>query len=175
MTIKPSIGVRMEVTKSLYGISQDLIFELSHLDESNPEAIAKLETELLTKVDNVAGFIDYLKDQVELAAAKERKLKEIKNALNAKLEWMQAYCVKTLDHANKTAVIGHNKEIKLRVNPMSVEIEDADKIPPEFIDLKQELVVNKKKILEHVKETGEQVQGVNIKRTKSITIKEVLK
>ena len=165
----------MEITKTLYGLNQEILFQLQELDETNLEHIEQLEKELLVKVDNVAGYIEYLEDQIELAGAKERKIKELKNALKAKLEWIESYCIRTLDHAKKTAVIGHNKEIKLRTNPMLVEIEDADKIPAEFVDLKQELVINKKKILEHVKESGELVAGVNIKRTKSITIKEVLK
>lgn len=165
----------MDIPKTLYGINQEILFNLLNIDETNELQIAELEKELLVKVDNVASFMEYLDDQVELASAKEKTLKDIKNKLKAKLEWMKTYCIRTMDHAKKDRLIGHNKEIKLKTNPLSVQIEDADKIPPQFIDLKQELVVNKIKILEFVKDTGEQVSGVNIVRNKTIKIKEVLK
>jgi len=165
----------MEVTKTLYGLSQEIIFKLMTIDENNPELISQLENELMVKVDNVASFMEYLEDQIELAKAKERKLKDMRNALEAKLAWLEAYCVKTLDHAQKTSVIGNNKEIKLRTNPMSIEVLEPENVPTEFVDLKQELVINKKKILKHVKATGEEVKGTIAKRNKSIWIKEVLK
>ena len=165
----------MEVTKTLYGLTQEILLRLQETDLENELELSKLESEVLVKVDNLAGYLNYLDDQIELVSAKERKIKELKNALKARSERLESYCIKVLEHSKKTSVIGHNKEIKLRTNPMSVEIEDADKIPAEFVDLKQELVINKKKILDHVKESGELVAGVNIKRTKSITIKEVLK
>lgn len=165
----------MDVPKTLYGLNQEILFNLLNIDETNELQIAELEKELLVKVDNVASFMEYLDDQVELANAKEKTIKDIKNKLKAKLDWMKSYCIRTMEHAKKDCLIGHNKEIKLKTNPLSVQIEDADKIPPQFIDLKQELVVNKTKILEFVKDTGEQVSGVNIVRNKAIKIKEVLK
>jgi len=165
----------MEVTKSLYGLTQDILQKLIYIDETDEQQLAELETELLVKVDNVASFIEYLEDQVELARSKERKIQEIKNTLQAKLDWLEGYVIRTLDHAKKDAAIGNNKEIRVKLNPFSVQVLEASDIPSEFIDLKQELVINKKKILESFKENGEIPKGTNVTRKKSLKIKEILK
>ena len=53
-------------------------------------------------------------------------------------------------------------KIQVRLNPISVEVEDIEKVPDEYKTIKIVVNVDKKKVADNFKETGELIDGVKI-------------
>lgn len=160
----------MEITKTLYDLLHDEIHELNNLPlDITESSVSIVHNLILHKTDRVAGYLNHLDDQLDLIKSKISKLKELENAVanrNARFRDYIAECIKLNDGPIK----GNNSVLSLITNPHSVEITDPDKLDLRFTEIRQEVVIKKKEILEHFKATGEIPRGTNIVQKKRVKI-----
>lgn len=159
----------MEITKSLYNLLHEEIHLLNNLDTAQEETFIYVAELLLKKADNVAGYLEHLDDQLDLVKSKINKLKDIESAIKARSAKFEEYIQRCIE-LNEGPINGNEKVLKLVSNPPSVEIIDQDKIDVQFLEVRQEVVVKKKEILDQFKKTGEVPCGTNIVHKKRVKI-----
>lgn len=146
-------------------------------DEDADQNVIQLELEQLAgdikrKAFGVAVVIQALEHLAELQASESKRLgaKAKVNATNA--DRVRAYALSVMQNTPGCERIetGHFT-LALRQNPPSVTVLDPAAVPHEFERTKIVVEVDKRAILEHVKATGEVVDGVSIARTWRLDLK----
>lgn len=159
----------MEPTKTLYNLLHEEIHKLNNVDVYSENEVSNIHELILKKTDCVAGYLEHLDDQFELVCSKIKKLTELKHAIKSRVEKFESYIQNCIE-LNSGPINGSTSVLKLATNPPSVEILDLDQVDVRFIEIKQEVVVNKKDILDNFKKTGEIPSGINIVQKKRIKI-----
>ena len=126
----------------------------------------------LTVIDINEMIFNKQVDLVNLVLSKEQEIYELKKQeqeISNKRKYNEAQLekfkdnVKTILEVNGIETIETDVgKISVRQNPISVEIEDENKIPAEFKQLVQTIKVDKKRIIDYFKQTGEIIDGVKI-------------
>lgn len=150
-----------------YKILTDIL-ESGECNQDNVEQILKQVTdELNNKAGNIGKLILSLSSDNESLGGEIQRLSMRKTATSNKIDWLKSYLLQELTCANiekiKTALIS----INVRTNPTSVKVLNPNEVPVEYRRIIPETwEVDKVKILELVKSTGEIPNGVEVIRDK---------
>lgn len=162
----------MDLEKSLYNLIHEEIHRLNNLDINSNDGLKEIGNQLAIKADNVANYLTYLDDQLEIVTKRIEAMNNVKRALKERITRFEDYIQSCLE-LNNGPIKGNDKVFKLVTNPPSVEIIDQDKLDIQYIEIRQEIVVKKKEILEDFKKTGEIPDGVNIVQKKRVKMGDV--
>lgn len=162
---------------SLYEITNALqILQEKEIDELSEEERASLEVQLqqllISKSGSVIQFIQNLQANIEALKNEEKRLKETRQYLENRQEKFKEYVVKCMDQIDQKEIITDSGILRTRNNPLSVEITNEDLVPNKYKKQVIEVKIDKNKIKEDFKETGEMIDGVEyITTKKSLNIK----
>lgn len=152
---------------SLYDITSGFPALMENTEMSDEEK-QKIQEELLVllkqKSQNIIGYIRNIELTVEAMKMEENRLSEQRKALETRLEKFKIYvkdCMEQNGFANEKIVTPLGT-ISIRKNPISIEIENEDEIPEEYKNVIVTKKVDKTKIKNAFKETGEIPDGVKI-------------
>lgn len=162
---------------SLYDITSGFPALMENTEMSDEEK-QKIQEELLTllkqKSQNIIGYIRNIELTVEAMKMEENRLSEQRKALETRLEKFKIYvkdCMEQNGFANEKIVTPLGT-LSIRKNPISIEIESEDAIPEEYKNVIVTKKVDKTKIKNDFKETGEIPDGVQVITNKtSLVIK----
>ena len=150
---------------NLYEITNKFI-ELNDNEELTEEQYLAIGTELAqllqNKSSNIIGYIRNNEVTIDSIKQEEERLKNIRKVLENKNKRFKEYVKENMERLELTKIETELGTISIKRNPMSVEIVNEELIPNEFKNIKQEIVVDKKAILDNYKANGELVEGVNI-------------
>jgi hypothetical protein len=154
---------------SLYEITQAYAALADSADavEGDPEQwliaeLNKLGGELTKKVAGIGLFVKSLEAEAELIKAEEKRLRGRRAAIERKQAWLESYLGENMKAAHIEKVKDALVTVNFRKCPASVEIIDEKLVPDEFAEMRVERVIDKKKILDHFKATGEILPGTNV-------------
>jgi len=86
-----------------------------------------------------------------------------RGGFNSKMEWLKNYLLVEMQATRVLKVKQDVISVSVQDNPPSVEVVDLEQIPEQYIRIIPETKeADKKAIIEHFKDTGEIVSGVNI-------------
>ena len=150
---------------SLYQIT-GMIPVIMEQEEITPELKEQLEkelTELLQqKSQNIIGYTKNIELTIEAMKTEEKRISEQRRVLENKLDNFKQY-VKECMEQNGFSKIGTTLgTISVVKNPISVEIINEDEVPDEFKTIITTSKIDKSKIKNNFKETGEIPDGVKI-------------
>lgn len=162
---------------SLFHISQEYRQIADILEQNGGELTPELEEALnnnqqalQVKASNIAFVIrDFDLDAEKIAKEIERLQKLQKSKLNAK-ERLKAYLKQNMEATGITEIKCDLVTVRLQNSRSSVEIIDKEKIPKKYLTKKIDFVPDKKSIKEAL-ESGQTVNGVELKKNKSLIIK----
>ena len=145
----------------LYEISQELHNALENADDENlPELLQQFNdkaNDLLRYTLNLRVDCDKIKEHCDTLTAKRKRIEN-------KIDAIQAYILNEMQ-VNGISSIKDKDGLfvaKLAKNPPSVQVVDETAVPPEFVQVETVKKIDKKAILQHAKDTGEIVAGVEI-------------
>lgn len=145
----------------LYEISQELHNALENADdEMLPELLQQFNdnaNDLLRYTLNLRVDCEKIKEHCDTLTAKRKRIEN-------KIDAIQAYILNEMQ-VNGISSIKDKDGLfiaKLAKNPPSVQVVDENAIPPEFVQVETVKKIDKKAILQHAKDTGEIVAGVEI-------------
>ena len=155
--------------RTLNEISNDMMlvqnsFELS--DQEIDEQMDALHTELHTKENGVYWFYKTLDSKITLA----KEYKEKANLVIKKLKYTQERLKGLVIEAYKASkqLPAHDEFNPIKIIQMGkVEVIDEEKIPSEYYVEKIELRLDKRRILEELKD-GKDIPGVRLKKNKHV-------
>lgn len=140
----------MELT--LYQVEDDLAAMLNTEEVVSPDRLEEFGRELaahteaaLTKRDNCIRFMVHVEDQIQFTRDEEKRLAERRRRLEGGLERFKAYVTNVIQQfapdmrKGPRRLEGRVGELAAVRNPDSVNVIDAQQLPPEFIQIQLRL------------------------------------
>ena len=150
---------------SLYQIT-GMIPVIMEQEEITPELKEQLEkelTELLQqKSQNIIGYTKNIELTIEAMKTEEKRISEQRKALENKLDNFKQYVKECMEQNEIKKIETGLGTISIAKNPISIEIENEEKVPDEFKTVITTTKIDKTKIKDNFKETGEIPDGVKI-------------
>ena len=150
---------------SLYQIT-NAFPALMESEEITPEDKAKIEEELTMllqqKSQNIIGYTKNIELTINAMKEEEDRIASNRKTLENKLTRFKQYVKECMENNGITKIETELGTLSIAKSPVSVEIVNEEAIPNNF---KQEIItvkIDKTKIKENFKETGEIPDGVNI-------------
>ena len=150
---------------SLYQIT-GMIPTIMEQEEITPELKEQLEkelTELLQqKSQNIIGYTKNIELTIEAMKTEEKRISEQRKVLENKLANFKQYVKECMEQNSIKKIETGLGTISIAKNPISIEIENEEKVPDEFKTVITTTKIDKTKIKDNFKETGEIPDGVKI-------------
>ena len=153
---------------SLYEITSGFpaLMENEEISEEDKKKIEdELEVLLQQKSQNIIGYTKNIELTINAMKEEEKRIADNRKALENKMSKFKDYVKECMEKNGITKIETGLGTLSIAKSPASVEIINEDEIPSEF---KQEVVtvkIDKTKIKNNFKETGEIPAGVNIVTT----------
>lgn len=153
---------------SLYSITNnfvdlmDKVQEGTITEEEYNKLGEELALELQKKSGNIAGYIQDRNALIDAIDMQVKRLQEYKKTEQNKLDKFKEYVKTNMERLNIVKIETELGTLSIAKSPISVEIANEDEVPTEF---KTEIVttkIDKKKIADNFKSTGEIPNGVII-------------
>ena len=149
----------------LYQIT-DGFMQLNDNEELTEEDKKQIEEQLtlaLTKKStNIVGYYEERKSLIEAIDFQIKRLQEFKKQETNKLDRYKDYVKTNMELLGIEKIETPVGTISLAKSPISVEIVDEEAIPEEYKEVVSSIKVDKKKITDNFKTTGEIIPGVRI-------------
>ncbi len=158
---------------SLYNITNKFIEIMDkvtegELSEEEYEKLGEeLAIELQNKSSNIIGYIQNIESFINAVKDEEVRLEEMKKTAEKKLSKFKEYVKENMERLELTDIPTSLGNLKITKNPMSVEIDNEEKIPGEFKKVEMKVKVDKAAIKKYFKETGKIVPGTKIINNKT--------
>ena len=139
---------------TLYNITNDFVDLMDKAQEGTitEEEYNKLGEELALELQKKSGnIVGYIQDRNALI-----------DAIDSQIKRLQDYKKQNMERLNILKIETDTGTLSIAKSPISVEVVDEEKIPDEYKDVVFTTKVNKKKIADNFKATGELVEGVEI-------------
>ena len=150
---------------NLYEITSGFsaLMENEEITEEDKKKIEEELTVLLQqKSQNIIGYTRNIELTINAMKEEEKRIAEDRKALENKMARFKDYVIEFMERTGITKIETGLGTLSIAKSPVSVEIVNEDEVPSEF---KQEVVtvkIDKTKIKNNFKETGEIPTGVNI-------------
>lgn len=131
----------------------------------------KFEEDFETKVENTAKVIRTLELEEKALKEEEDRLKNRRKSIENNIVHLKEYIETNLKLTGKEEIKGKVFTIGFKKNHLKVNIKDINSIGAEYKEVVTETKVNKKAILQHFKETGEILEGIEVEQSKSLKIR----
>ena len=145
----------------LYEISQELHNALENADdEMLPELLSQFNdkaNDLLRYCLNMRSDCEKIKEHCDTLTAKRK-------AIESRIDAIQLYILNEMQ-VNSISSIKDKDGLftaKIAKNPPSVNVIDESLVPDDFVQIEAFIKIDKQAILQHAKDTGEVVSGVEI-------------
>ena len=136
-------------------------------EEEYNELLQDLTKELQNKSSNIIGYIQNTESIINAIKDEETRLEEMRKTAEKRLDKFKNYVKENMEKLKITKIETPLGSLNITKNPMSVEIENEELIPEEFIKIVTSKKIDKTAIKNHFKETGEIVEGTSIINNKT--------
>jgi len=127
------------------------------------ETLANIKDEIENKVVNIGKLVLELRSDIESVKAEEDRLAKRRSGFTSKMEWLKNYLLVEMQSANILKVKKDVISVAIRDNPPSAELIDIEQVPEQYVRvIPEKKEPDKKAIIEHFKETGEIISGIDI-------------
>ena len=150
---------------TLYQITNafPVLMEQEEITEKDKKEIEKELLELLEqKSQNIIGYTKNLELTIEAMKTEEKRIAEQRKILENRLENFKTYVKECMEQNGFPKIRTTLGTISVVKNPISVEIINEDEVPDEFKTIITTTKIDKTKIKDNFKETGEIPDGVKI-------------
>jgi len=151
------------------------LLEMMEQQDEDPDPVHEAAIQVIVenqvrKVDNFARFLTHLESQADLASAEIKRLQDRKRAMERRLEQLKQYAMRVMDLNGFDQLEGETATLAVRKNPPSVLVLDENAVPPEFVEVRQETVIDKNRIKAALK-AGREVPGCELAQGRKVVIK----
>lgn len=131
-------------------------------DDEKQEIGLQLCDALENKSSNIIAYYQQEKILLDGIDAEIKRLQEYKKATQNKIERYKEYVKSNMELLGIDKIETPVGKISIAKSPISVEVVDIDAIPGEYKTVVEEIKVDKTKIKDNFKSTGEMIPGVKI-------------
>ena len=131
-------------------------------EEDKKQIEEQLQLALMNKSNNIIGYYEDRKSLIEAIDVQIKRLQDFKKQETNKLDRYKDYVKTNMEVLGIEKIETPVGSISLAKSPMSIEIINEDLIPEEYKEVVSTVKVDKKKIAEDFKATGEIIDGIKI-------------
>jgi len=162
--------------QTLYDLSADYVeildlMESGETDEALELRLNQLAGRIAQKAEAIAGLVTHLNGIAGMRRAEADRLRTRAQSDEAAADRLKAYLLRHMREIGQDRIETTRYTLAIRQNPPSVAVLEEMLIPKDFIKTVVTESIDKRKILEHVKQTGEVPDGVDIVRTTRLDIR----
>lgn len=161
---------------ALYELTADFKAVATRLEEMEMDADTIRDTldgysaDFDNKVVAIASLIRNLEETADSIRAAEVMMGSRRNAMQKKAEWLREYVINNMKAIGKNEINCPLFSVKVRTNRPSVIVEDNAFIPLKY-RIEKNVVTPDKKALLQALESGEQLEGITLVCSNSLSIK----
>lgn len=133
------------------------------------DTLDNLIEELDTKRENVGLYIKNLNADIDMFKAEEKNLKERRQVKESKVERLKDYLTRSMWLTGDRLLETPKIKLSFRKST-SVDVDDVEKLPKEYIKEKIEISADKT-LLKKALQAGEEIEGATLKETQNLQIK----
>jgi hypothetical protein len=157
---------------------RDLLDLCEEIDtEADPEALVELRSftdriigQQLEKVEKFAGYLTNLDVLEDALDAEIKRLQARKQTVKRRNEQLREYALGVMEEKGFDRLDGDTASLVIRKSPPAVMVLDQNAVPPEFITVKTEVVVNKVNAGAALK-AGREVPGCQLVQGRKVVVK----
>lgn len=157
----------------LYELTSQYKQLLEMADDLDPktlqDTLEAIEESIEEKAENTAKLIRTWEAEAKAIKEEEKRLADRRKALENRVSNTKAYLFEQMEIAGLDRIKRPTLTLSIANNPPSVEVIDPEKIPSFFM-IEQEPKIDKKAILEALK-NGAEIDGCTIKQGKGLRIR----
>lgn len=132
-------------------------------------ALNEVEEEFNNKAETIAKLVRSLSLDVDMLKEEEKRIAQRRKSLENKIDYLKNYLQNQMEFIGTDKIKSPLFTISIQKNKPSVVVNDEMAIPLDFLVSK--VTVDKVALFNHIKETGEMFDGVEIRESKSIRIR----
>jgi len=153
-----------KLTEQYQTIEGMLDQEIEYISQDEiKETLANIKDDIEEKVCSIGKLVLELRSDIESVKVEEDRLAKRLSGFTSKMEWLKNYLLVEMQSTNTLKVKKDVISVAVRDNPPSAELVDIEQVPEQYVRvIPERLEPDKKAIIEHFKETGELISGVNI-------------
>src|SRR5574344_2107981 len=160
-------GIKMS-NLSLYNITNKFVelFNEAQEGELTEQEYNELGQELAKELQNKSSsIIAYIRNSellIEAMKTEEKRIADLRKIGENKIEKFKQYVKENMERLDIKEITTELGKLAIAKNPISIEIENEDEIPAEFKEEITTIKIDKTKIKNYFKETGEIVAGTRV-------------
>ena len=153
-----------KLTEQYQTIEGMLDREIEYISQDEiKETLANIKDDIEDKVASIGKIVLELKSDIESVKAEEDRLARRRLGFTGKMEWLKSYLLAEMQATNTLKVKKDVITVSVQNNPPSAELLDMELVPEQYVRvIPERREPDKKAIIEHFKETGEIISGVDI-------------
>jgi hypothetical protein len=162
---------------TLYDLSADYLSVLTLLEDTDDDpalleqALDAITGKITQKADGIVALARQIEGMAALRAAEAKRMHALAQADARRADRLLDYLLRHLVAIGAEHVETARFRLSVRQNPPSVQVVDAGAIPAEFIRTVTTTSVDKRSILATLRDTGEIVPGVEIRRSQRLDVR----
>ncbi|MFD1205820.1 siphovirus Gp157 family protein [Sporosarcina contaminans] len=133
------------------------------------EALAQNKMELSEKLEGYAMVMKNVESDIEGLKAEEKRLSDRRKSMESKIKRMKEAMHAAMSSTGEQKIQGEKFTFTIQKNPPSLKLVDDKLIPKEYF-IKVDPVINRKAIMEQLK-NGVEIAGVEISQGESLRIR----
>ena len=132
--------------------------------------LADADGDINEKAESYAKLIRMKEEEAKGFKAEADRLTARKKAAENMVERLKAALLDSMKLTNTLEIKTSIGKWRVQMNPVSCDVVDIDMVPMEY-HIKQEDKIDKKGLIDHYKQTGELIDGVEFKQEQGIRFK----
>jgi len=156
---------------SLFNLT-DSYLKVKRMEEEGADAetiidtLNAIESAIEDKAENYHGIIRQLEGEIQTINTEQKRLAGLKRSKVNLIDRLKQNLIAALEATGNERIQTDTVIVSLRNNAYTLDIQDESKIPNIFVEKVIERKINKRALLQYVKEN--EVEGVHLKRSKGV-------
>ena len=130
------------------------------------DTLNAIESAIKDKVENHHGFIKQLEGEIQTINTEQKRLVDLKRSKVNLIDRLKQNLIAALEATGSERIQTDTVIVSLRNNAYTLDIQDESNIPMEFVEEVVERKIDKRALLQYVKEN--EVEGIRLKRSKGV-------
>lgn len=165
-----------ERSQTLYDLSADYVqildlLESGEEDEALGVRLDQIGGQIAQKAEAIAGLVAHLNGIASMRRAEAERLRARAQSDERQAERLKGYVLQHMREIGRDRIETARFTLSVRTNPPAVAVLEEMMIPKDYIKTVVTTSVDKRAILDHLKETGEIVPGVEVTRGTRLEIR----
>jgi hypothetical protein len=165
-----------ERQQTLYDLSSEYVRVLDLLESGEDDVMLEVQLNELggaitQKAEAIAGLVTHLNGIASMRRAEADRLRARAQSDERQAERLKGYVLKHMREMGRDRIETARFTLSVRTNPPAVAVLEEMMIPKEYIKTVVTTSVDKRAILDHLKESGEIVPGVEVTRGTRLDIR----